>query len=58
MFFFEKKNQKTFVYGFARIGAIASSADLLHQNEGLFASFSAEKEEFVFLHVSKMHDTL
>jgi hypothetical protein len=40
MFFFEKKNQKTFVtlHGWLR-GTSASS------HESLFASFSSEKEE-------------
>jgi hypothetical protein len=35
MFFFEKKNQKTFV----------RSLDRVRVNESLFASFSSEKEE-------------
>jgi len=40
MFFFEKKNQKTFI----RIGAGTAQMD-----ESLFASFSSEKEESCFL---------
>jgi hypothetical protein len=43
MFFFEKKNQKTFV---PMIGGVAPAVPLLRtRNESLFASFSSEKED-------------
>jgi hypothetical protein len=39
MFFFEKKNQKTFI----------PKVDVLAMNESLFASFSSEKEDSFLL---------
>jgi hypothetical protein len=42
MFFFEKKNQKTFIH-------LRSESPGLKEDKSLFASFSSEKEESSFL---------
>jgi hypothetical protein len=45
MFFFEKKNQKTF----PRCGDAFGPAAPRKQGKSLFASFSSEKEDFSFI---------
>jgi len=42
MFFFEKKNQKTFTRSVSRVNQI-------QMNKSLFASFSSEKEDSFFV---------
>ena len=44
MFFFEKKNQKTFIH-LKRFGGVGPA----QTNKSLFASFSSEKEDFCLL---------
>jgi hypothetical protein len=43
MFFFEKKNQKTFI----PLGRAAGRQRAPRPNKSLFASFSSEKEDFL-----------
>jgi hypothetical protein len=49
MFFFEKKNQKTFVHLLMR----HVQHGRYQMDESLFASFSSEKEDSFFLNISK-----
>ncbi|MCA7120157.1 MAG: hypothetical protein LGL72_12255 [Acidibrevibacterium sp.] len=54
MFFFEKKNQKTFVL-LGSAGGTARSAKIAaprNRGESLFASFSSEKEDFYYKFIS------
>jgi hypothetical protein len=51
MFFFEKKNQKTFIRGLCAVARHLGSA-AQPSNKSLFASFSSEKEVLAFFYGS------